>query len=307
MNRATRRRLLVLFGVLVALLFVPAAAFAQTQTDEEGVLLRINGSAAIGPDEDVGAAVVVSGDLLVEGLARAVVVVDGTITIDGGEVDTLVVVRGTANLANGAVITGDVFLTESNLNDDGTGEVRGSINRDVEGFLVAFWIFGLLLAIGLGILAILGALTFAGVAPDTARRAGSAIRGDFGKVVLAGLGLWIGVPIVAGVLLFTIVGIPTTFAIWFAVLPAMAFLGYLVTGIWLGELIVAREGGVGHPYLAAFLGTLILVVAGFIPGLGPLVGFVAALLGSSALALLGWRNFRNGITEEEAEVEGTVE
>lgn len=303
---AKRRRLarvLTIAGIVAATVLLPAAAFAQTDTEEEGVLVRVNGDAVIGPDETAGAVVVVRGDLLIEGSVRTVVVVDGAVTVQGGEVDTLVVVRGSADLVDGAVVDGDVFLTDATLSEDATSEVKGSVNEDFKGFLVGFWVFGILLALGLGLLAILGALTFAGVAPDIARRAGLAIRHDLGHVALAGLGLWIAVPLIAGLLLITIVGIPTTLAVWFGVLPIMGFLGYLVTGIWVGELIVARDGGEGHPYLAAFLGTLILGALAFIPGVGPLIGTVAALLGSSALALLGWRNFRNG-DDEAAEPTG---
>lgn len=300
-SMARRRRLarvLIVVGVIAAVLS-PAAALAQEGKDE-GLLIRVNGDAELGIGESAGAVVVVSGDLLVEGTANTVVVVDGTVTLSGAEVDTLVVVRGTANLENETVIKGDVFLTDSTLNNDGTAEVAGSTHRDFEGFLAGFWVFGILLALGLGVLAILGALTFAGVAPNTARSAGTAIRQDIGKVVLSGLGLWIVVPLLAGLLLFTIVGIPTTLAVWFGVIPIMWFLGYLVSGIWIGELIVARDGGVGHPYLAAFLGTMILVAIAWIPGIGALVGTIAAFLGSGALALLAWRNLRNGGSEEEA-------
>jgi len=290
-------RALVVIGVIAAVL-APVAAFAQTDADEEGLLVRVNGDGVIGAEETAGAAIVVRGDLLIEGSVTVAVVVDGNVTVKGGAVDTLVLVRGTANLTEGATVSGDVYLTDATLDDDGTAEVSGSINRDVEGFFVGLWVFGILLAIGLGLLALLGALVFAGVAPDTARSAGAAIRHDFGQVVLAGLGLWIAVPFIAGVLLITIVGIPSAFAVWLGVLPLMGFLGYLVTGIWIGEMIVARDGGIGHPYLAAFLGTLILALVGFIPGFGPLIGTLAALLGSSALALLGWRNFRNGDGEQ---------
>lgn len=296
-RRRRLARVLVLLGVVAAVLS-PAAALAQDGNDE-GVLVRVNGDAELGVGETASVVVVVKGDLALEGTARVVVVVDGTATLTGAEVETLVVVRGTANLENGTVVTGDVFLTDSTLNNDGSAEVRGSTHRDFEGFLAGFWVIGILLALGLGVLAILGALVFAGVAPDTARSAGTAIRHDLGKVVLSGLGLWILVPLVAGLLIFTVVGIPTTFAVWFGVLPIMGFLGYLVSGIWLGELLVAREGGEGHPYLAGFLGTLILVAIGWIPAIGALVGLVAGFLGSGALALLGWRNFRNGGSEAE--------
>ena len=116
-------------------------------------------------------------------------------------------------------------------------------------------------------------------------------------MVLAGLAFWLLLPLIAVLLLITLVGLPTAFAVWFGVMPVFAFVGYLATGIWLGELMVAREGGVGRPYLAAFVGTFVLVITSIIPGLGWLVGGLASLLGGSALALLAWRSLRTpGVT-----------
>jgi hypothetical protein len=76
-------------------------------------------------------------------------------------------------------------------------------------------------------------------------------------------------------------------------MPIFAFLGYIAVGIWLGELMVARDGGEGHPYLAAFVGTAVLLLVGIVPGLGWIVGMLASLLGGSALALLAWQAFRS--------------
>lgn len=283
--------LTVLFVVMMVL--VPTVVGAQTE-DDEGVLIRINGDAVLAADQDAGLALAIRGRLQVDGTAKTVVVVNGTVVLNAATVDTLVVVRGRAVLREGTVITGDVWLTDTTLERADGVRIDGVVRRNAGGgFLVGLWILGVIIAIGVGVLAILGGLVFAAVAPGTARRAGSAIRHSFGQVVLAGLILWLAVPIV-GVLLFaTIIGVPSAIAIWLGLLPVMAFLGYIVTGIWLGELIVAREGGVGHPYLASFLGILLLVIVGIIPGLGGLIGFLAALLGGSALALLGWRGFRN--------------
>lgn len=283
--------LTVLFVVMMVL--APTVVGAQTE-DDEGVLIRINGDAVLAADQDAGLALAIRGRLQVDGTAKTVVVVNGTVVLNAATVDTLVVVRGRAVLREGTVITGDVWLTDTTLERADGVRIDGVIRRNAGGgFLVGLWILGVIIAIGVGVLAILGGLVFAAVAPGTARRAGSAIRHSFGQVVLAGLILWLAVPIV-GVLLFaTIIGVPSAIAIWLGLLPVMAFLGYIVTGIWLGELIVAREGGVGHPYLASFLGILLLVIVGIIPGLGGLIGFLAALLGGSALALLGWRGFRN--------------
>ena len=78
----------------------------------------------------------------------------------------------------------------------------------------------------------------------------------------------------------------------FAVTSRVGFLGLLVSGTWIGDLIIARGRGEGHPYLAGFLGTLLLVIVGIVPVFGGMLVTLASLLGGSALSLVAWRNFR---------------
>jgi hypothetical protein len=287
------KRILIVILAVAGLLAIPSAALAQSD-EAEGVLVRVNGNATVSADEVISTVVVVKGDLALEGVAKTVVVVDGTVDVIGATIDTLVVVRGSAVLADGATVTGDVWLTDSTLTRSDDSTVEGSIRRGLRGTWIAgLWIVGLVLGLGLALLTVLGALTIAAIAPNVARRAGAAIRGDLGHVALAGLFFWIVLPLLAGLLIITLVGIPAAFAVWFAVMPIFAFLGYIVVGIWLGELMVARQGGEGHPYLAAFVGTTVLVLVGIVPGLGWIAGMLASLLGGSALALLAWRAFRS--------------
>lgn len=288
------RKLLLWSAIVIAVVMVPASAMAQSDADpDEGLLVRVGGDASLSPAEQAGLAVVVQGDLVVEGIVRTVVVVNGEVTLTGATVDTLVVVNGDAIVGDGTVITGDVWLAGSTLELSDLAQVDGEIRRDFEGaFVAGLWIFGLILAVGVAIAAVLLALAVAAIAPNLARSAGTVIRTDFGRVVVAGLVLWIALPIAAGLVAVTIIGLPAAFAVWFGVLPLVAVIGWVVAAIWLGELLVAREGGVGHPYLAAFLGALILIVAGLVPFVGWLVGWLAGLLGSSALALMAWRSFR---------------
>lgn len=300
MSRRMWRPLISMAVVAGTMVLLPTMVTAQTE-DDQGVLIRVNGDAVLAADQDAGLALTVRGRLTVQGTAKTVVVVNGTAVLDGATVDTLVVVRGNAILREGTVVTGDVWLTNATLEQADGVEIGGAVRRNASGgILVGLWILGLIIAVGVGVLAILGGLTFAAVAPGTARRAGDAIRHSFGQVVISGLVLWLAVPIVGGLLFATIVGVPTAIAIWLGLLPAMGFLGYIVTGIWLGELLVARDGGEGHPYLASFLGILLLIIAGIIPGLGGLIGGLAALLGGSALALLAWRGFRSVTGAPEA-------
>ena len=97
----------------------------------------------------------------------------------------------------------------------------------------------------------------------------------------------------------TVVGAPLGLGILFGLWPLMAFLGYLVAGIWIGDWIlhrvspnVVRE----RPYLASFVGILILQVLGIIPP----AAAIASLFGFGAVILMAWRSFRGeqpGATE----------
>lgn len=282
----------VLAGAVLGLLLAAALpATGQTTTETTGtgdsVMIHVAGDVSIPAGERYGAVIVISGDLQLEADADTVVVVDGTADLQGVTIDTLVVVSGDAVLGAGTRVQGDVFLTDADLQQDAGATVEGTVNRDAGAAIGrGFWVFGLLLTMGWALLTLLGALVLAAVAPGFARRAGRTITADLGPSLLAGLVLWIVVPVV-GVLAFAaVIGIPTALALWFVVLPAFASVGFLVSGVWLGERLVGGERPVGRPYLAAFLGTLILVLAGVVPFIGPLVVTVASFVGSGALALM---------------------
>ena len=284
--------LLVLAALFVALLAGPVAA--QSNNADEGVLLRINGNVAVESGAVHGVVVVIDGNLDFDGIATTIVVVNGDAVLTGATVEDLVVVSGTAELGPGTVVTGDVHLADTTLTQDPTATVEGTIDRNAgAGFASGFWFLGLLFVIGWAILVLVGGLVLAGIAPDLARRTGRTITADLGPSILAGLVLWIVAPIL-GVLLFaTIVGIPMALTIWLLVLPLLGFIGFLVAGIRIGEYITASGGGIGHPYLAAFVGLLALIVVGAVPFVGPPVTAIAGFVGSGALALHGYRAIRN--------------
>lgn len=299
-----RNRTVLLGLLVVVVLAIPAAALAQSgNKDKSGVLFRAGGDVAVAEGERADAVIVIEGDLAVAGMAGTAVVVNGTAALTGATVDTLVVVNGDAVLGDGSTVTGDVVLFSSTLEQSDDSTIGGSVVEGFEGgFIAGLWIFALILAVGFAIVAIVAALVFAAVAPVTARATGRVIMADLGAVVLAGLAFWIGLPIAAGLILVTIVGIPIALTIWLMVMPLVGFLGFLAAGIWIGDLIVARGRGVGHPYLAAFVGTLLLGLVGLVPFFGGLVVGLASLLGGSALALLAWRSFRSDPTTSAAQV-----
>jgi hypothetical protein len=288
------RRFMAFSLLVVALLAIPAGAQAAEGGEEEGFLFRVNGDVTVPADEFVGTVMVIEGNLAVEGEIRTAILINSNAQLTGAQAETVIIINGTVDLANGSTVESDVVLVNSTLVQDETSTVEGDIVENFDrGLIIALWVIGFILAIGVGILALVAGQVFAAVAPRTARRATGVIVKETGPTILAGIIFWFGAFIVGVPLLFTIIGTPTGIAILLGLAPVMAFLGYLVTGIWIGDWLVSRHRGVGHPYLAAFLGVLILAVVGVVPVLGGFVGFLSAFLGGGALALLGWKAFRS--------------
>jgi len=283
--------LAALAALLLALLAGPASA--QSSGGDESFLLRIGGDATVLAGESHGTVVIVDGDLDVEGTATTVVVVSGRAELENATVETLVVVDGVARLGAGVRVTGDVHLVNSDLIRDPSATVDGTVETGTGDFAEGFWVVGILFMIGWAVMTIVAALALAAVAPGFARRAGRSATNELGLTVVAGLILWIVVPVVGIVLFATVIGIPTALAIWFAVLPVVGFIGFLVAGVRLGEYVTGGTEGVGHPYLAALVGTVFLLVVGAIPFIGPIVVSIAAFLGSGAIGLQAFKAVRS--------------
>ena len=115
--------LLALTMLFTALLAAPAAA--QSNSDDEGVLVRINGDVAVEAGAVHGLVVVIDGNLDFDGTATTVVVINGDATLTGATIEELVVVSGTANLGPGTVVTGDVHLADTTLDPGPNGHGRG--------------------------------------------------------------------------------------------------------------------------------------------------------------------------------------
>jgi len=79
--------------------------------------------------------------------------------------------------------------------------------------------------------------------------------------------------------------------VMFLLWPLVAFIGYLVAGIWVGEWVLRRvQPSVirTRPYLAATIGVLLLQLVSTVPVLG-LLAALASLFGFGAVLLLAWR------------------
>lgn len=282
--------------LLFFFILVPTVAAADTLPHTGRVLVSIGGDLTVPAGERADAVIVVNGVATIAGEVNTVVVIDGTANLNGATAETVVAIRGPVNLGTGTVVSGDILKVDSVVTRYGNAQVGGSV-RDVGVELVGLgFILGpalLLLALGFLLATLVAGLAAAGLAERQVRDAGDLISGEPGKTFLLGLGAAIVLPIIGILAVVTIVGAPLGIAFLVAVLPTAALIGYLVVAIWIGEFVLTRLRGsyrAERPYLASVVGIVILMVLSAVP----LVTAVASLFGFGSVVLLAWRTWRTG-------------
>ena len=286
--------LIALFTALI-----PLSVSAQELESDDSVTLRINGPVILADTESVDVVVVISDDAEINGtVSNFLLVVDGVATIRGRVDEEIAVINGTLVLEAGAVVK-NVTLYRSSITQESGSQVTGEINES-SGYSFGWGsvIFSFLFWVGSTFAVLLAGLLFAAFGGKQLLGAGEVGSHRIGQSVLSSLIVWIGLPILAIVSLVSLIGIPFGIAILLIVLPAFAFVGYLVSGTWIGGKITNRGGAkqVRNPYLAALIGLLILQVVSLIPFFGGFFAVLAALYGAGAVAFyafLGWRGRRD--------------
>jgi hypothetical protein len=305
-----------LLGLLVAGLLslgLAPAVLAQDGMEDVGhVLVSINGSVdqAAGESADVlvvvngdaqaaGASrtvVVVNGDAELTGTAETLVVVNGNATLTDAKVETVVVASGTATIGPGTQVTGDVRTLNGTATVDPAASVAGEVS-DLGPQLATLGIILVpaLLLVGAALVTVVVALFVAALAARQVRQAEWLISNEPGPSLLFGLlGMFV-LPLLAILALVTVVGAPVGLVFLFSVLPTVAYLGWIVAAIWVGDWVLGRTRSgepAERPYLASVIGVILLGAGALIPIVGSIVGFVASLFGIGSLLLLGWRTFR---------------
>jgi hypothetical protein len=292
-----QRRVLTLAGALLVILLlgVPAAIAADHSPAHHGrVLLAVNGDVTLPAGESAETVIAIDGRATIHGTADTVVVIDGSAHLEGALVRSVVAIHSPVDLGAGTVVSGDVLTIASSVDRADGVQVAGAV-RDVSGDLAGF---GLALAamlvlfyIGLGLATIAAGLLLAALAARQVRAAETLISREPWTVLAAGVaGILLAIVVVLATVA-TIVGAPIGLGILFVLLPAAAFIGYLVAAVWLGDLILhLASPGVtrDRPYLATVVGLVALLVLGLVP----FVSLIASLFGFGAIVLLAWRTFR---------------
>lgn len=301
-------RLLVLFAAFVVLLGIaaPAALAADpSTTNDRSVLVAVDHDVDVPAGDHVETLVVVRGDTHIAGSVDSVFVVDGTATLTGDVANSLVVVNGTADLQPGSQVTGDVRTFSGTVNraTDAviTGTVRG-YDTDLAAFALLLVPLFLVLLVGFGVAAIVVALLVAAFGARQVRTAESLISNEPGTVLVAGLIGSFVLPILAILVTATIIGAPIGLGALLFVLPVLAFIGWIVAAIWIGDWIINRSPGprAERPYAAAVAGVIVLALLGIVP----FVSAIATLFGYGALLVMAWRILRPPTASPTATVGG---
>ncbi len=281
-------------ALLLLGLLVPATLAADPAGSNRSVVFAVEHDADVPAGDHVDTLIVIRANARVEGSVDAVVVIDGTATLAGASAGSVTVIHGTADLQDGTTVTGNVRTIDGTISRTPGAVVQGtagSYDANVAAFAVLLVPLFLLLFIGFGLAGIAAALFVAAFAARQVRQAEGLITQEPGRVLVAGLAGTFLLPILALLVSATIIGAPIGLGALFVVLPALAFFGWIVAAIWVGDWIVTRMRGsaeAGHPYLAALIGVLVLAFAGLVP----FVSAIATVFGYGALLLMGWRILR---------------
>jgi magnesium-transporting ATPase (P-type) len=282
---------LVMTSVVILLaLLAPVALAAGPVTSTGSVVVSVNGTVDLPAGTSVNTVVVVDGTATISGDAQTVVVVNGTATMAGATVDELVVVDGRVDLLAGTSV-GDVSTWRGTITQDPATTISGrttSFETDLAALAILLVPLVLALTIGFAIAAIVAGLVVAAFASRQVREAEAQITRRPGHSLLAGLAGTVGLPIIGGLLILSVIGAPIGFVLLFGILPVLGFLGWLVAAIWIGEWLLERSRGqreTGRPYRAAVLGVIVLAITSILP----FVSTIATLFGLGALLLVGWR------------------
>lgn len=277
----------------LAILASPVLA-ADTVLPHSGRVVMVFGGDLLVPAGDRADAVIVfNGHVDVLGEVNSIVVVDGSAAITGTTIESLVVIRGSATVADthvlGDIRTFDAQVAQTAVTLDGTA--RG-LETEVIALGWALGVGALLVWIGIGIATLAAGLLVAGLAGRQLRSTAAIVRREPLRAFGGGILGLIVPPILAVLLVVSVVGIPLAVSVLLFVWPAMAFIGYIVAAVWIGEWALERFRGPQveseRPYLATVVGLVILFIAGIVPLLSAILSF----LGFGAVVVAAWRTAR---------------
>jgi hypothetical protein len=271
-------------GALLCLGFVTLAPAAVAQ-DEERLdaddQIVLTGRLVVPEGQTAQTAVLFSGDAVIGGTVTGwLVVFDGRTVITGTVEKDVVVFAGDVVLRSGARVGGDVISLEDPQIKEGAA-VGGSVDDlatrwnlyDITfGGLFAWWLAYTISTLVLGL-----ALLFLALRLDGASL--RALRDRVGASIAFGFLVFVLLPILAGLLIATVVGIPLGLSLLFA-LTLVYSIGYVVCALALGRLAVKEPKS---RYVAFLAGWGALRMIALVPFLGGIAWTLATVLGLGML------------------------
>ena len=309
MQRLSSIAVILVTACFALLLLVPVALAADPRPANDGALMAFGEDVTLSADQVTDLVLVINGTATVQGDARVVISVGGEAILEGATVETVVAIDSPVQVAAGSSVTGTIATLDAATVSVASGAtVTGEI-RDVTPQLIGLGAVlapaVLLLFVGFVLVTLVAGLALAGLAARQVRAAETLISREPGPVLLSGLaGIFLPLLVIA-ILFVTVVGIPLAVALLVAVWPLVAYMGYLVAGIWIGDWILARtspEIDRERPYLASVIGLLVLQVLSILPP----VTAIASLFGYGAVLLLAWRVFRGTPTAAIPKMQGVT-
>jgi hypothetical protein len=266
------------------------AGSASAATDH----VVVTGGATVPEGRTAGDVVVVDGTVRIAGhVTGDVISVSGPVRVTGRVDGDLIAVSDRAFLGRTARVGGDLRYGDGRPVLARGASVGGEVSNEDWADAASGWgwvsLIGWWLAVSVSTL-VVGVLLVV-LAPAALYAAERAVRERLGATVAWGLGIAIGVPLLAVLALITLVGIPFGIALLLAAMPIL--LVAYVTSAWMVGRRVLRNRSTSR-WASLLAGWGILRVLALIPVAGALVGLATMVVGLGALAVALWRARRPG-------------
>lgn len=281
--------LAVAFTVLLASPFSTAAQDDQIEHREQEFVFAANDPIVIESDERVELVLAIHNETIVNGeITEIIFVIDGNATINGTVSGEIIAISSHITLGPTAEVR-NILLHDSTLETSPGAVILGRAEHRSGFFLLEWWsspVFALILWVLSTTFLIAGGVVFTLASGQQFPILAGAASRHVARNLLTALLVWIGVPLVAVLIMLTIIGIPLGLVLIGLVLPWLWWLGYTLVGARIGSLLLrpfTRRHSSALAVFATVLGMLLLQLMTLLPYVGFLAIFLAGAYGSGAL------------------------